>query len=282
MTDGIGTAGAASGAGAGQGGGAQDGGGQQAPWYSAIQGLSDDARNWVVGKGFQDPASALASAASAEKLLRERNVIPAPNLDKLDDWEGWTTLGWTPKRDDYKIAPKELPKGVEYSKAMEAKFLDLAHSQRIPAKRAEALLNGMLDMMVGELDAVGARGLKTLDETRTALQGEWGDKYESNLVRAQAAARAFGIELQDVAQLNKIMGDAKLVKAFARLGSLLDEDTLKGGAASGQSRGQGGLDAARAEQERLRNDPAFAARLRKGDRAAIEQWQALSDRIAKG
>lgn len=250
-------AGGAGGAGAGAGG-AGAGGGDQ-PFYHAF-GLDDDSRAFIAGKDFKTPADLVKSAMSADKLARERNVIPAPDLAKLGEWDGFEKLGWTKDLAAYKIESPKVPEGVPYDKGMEAAFIKAMHEQRVPPTQAKGMLDFMVGLLAKETEAKTAQGARQLADLQTALRTEWGGNYDANNDMAQRAARALGLGLEDASQLEKITGAPGLMKLFQKVGALMGEDVLKGGSA----RGGGAMtpDQAQAEQNRLEADPEFINSLR--------------------
>lgn len=276
-----GGAGGAGGAGAGgaAGGTGGAGGGGDQPFYHAF-GLDDDSRAFIAGKDFKTPADLVKSAMSADKLARERNVIPAPDLAKLNEWDGFEKLGWTKDPAAYKIESPKVPDGVPYDKGMEAAFIKAMHEQRVPPTQAKGMLDFMVGLLAKETEAKTAKGARELADLQTALRTEWGANYDANNDMAQRAARFLGIGLEDASQLEKITGSPGLLKMFQKMGALMGEDVLKGGSA----RSGGGMtpDQAQAEQNRLEADPEFLNSLRdprhpqhKDNKARREQLIAL-------
>ena len=256
MTDENTQDGGAGGGGGGQGG--AQGGGQQASWYEPL-GFDEGQRAFIAGKGYQSAGDLVKSAMDFERIARERNVIPKPDADpaKRLEWEGWKELGWNPDRAQYKVDPVTVPDGKSYDAKIEQAFLDAAHSARVPASQAKAILDAVAKYGFDAQEAERARGAQSLQETEGALKTEWGANFEANKAAAVQAAKFMGIGAEDASALEKITGAPGLLKFFAKLGGMLAEDTLKGG--GGGAGGGGGMtpDGARAERQRLASDPQW-------------------------
>lgn len=251
-------------AGGGQAGGGAGGGGGGDDWYAPL-GLDDGARQFIAGKGFTSAAEWAKSHMEADRLVRERNVLPAPDADpaKRGEWPGWEALGWSKDRAKYTVEPVKVPEGKHYSGEMEKAFLDAAHEARVPASAAKAILDKVANFGFAAQDAQVASGAKALADVKDALKKEWGNDYGVNEERARAAAKHLGLGAEDASQLEKIVGAPGLLKLFAKIGAMLGEDTLKGGAAGGGS-GGGGLtpDGAAAEMNRLAADKEWTRSMR--------------------
>jgi hypothetical protein len=127
--------------------------------------------------------------------------------------EGATAEEWTAWR--AAIGAPETPEGYEIGDDDNAKALAaLLHKHNIPTAAAK------------ELTAVeAARAAKEAEETKAytdgqvaLLKAEWGDKLGENTQKADAAAKALGVNLDEV-------GDAALIKVFAKLHTWMAQDT---------------------------------------------------------
>lgn len=240
-------------------GGAGGGGGSSEPWYAPF-GLDDDARAFLAGKGFSNMADQVKSAMSADRLVRERNVMHVPDADpvKRKEWDGFEKLGWVRDRDQYAVdRPKAPDDSLSYDEGMEKAFLDAAHGARVPTWAAKEILDAVAGYgFKAQQDALANAALESqkLNET---LDREWGANAPAQRERARAAATYLGVGAEDASQLEKIVGAPALVKMFAKLGEMLGEDTLKGGASGGAARSGMSPDGARAEMQRLQADKDF-------------------------
>lgn len=230
-------------------------------WYRSF-GLDDTANAFIAGKGFTNIADLVKSGMEADRLVRDRNIMAAPDPDptKRRDWDGFERLGWTQKREDYRIESPKAPEGFDYNTDAEKQFLDAAHAARIPTWQAQELLNAMADYGFKAQDKAISEAALENKRLNEALDKEWGKDAPVMRERARAAAAYMGVGADDAAQLEKAIGAPGLVKFFAKLGAMLGEDTIKGGAAGGAARTLG-VDSARAEMDRLKADRVFAKSL---------------------
>ena len=273
-SDGAGGAGAGGEGGAGAGGGGAAGGQQTggqggqagggasggAPKpFHADWGLDTSAAEFIAGKGFASPAELVKSALNADKLVRDRNVIPAPDAAKLADWEGWEKMGWTRDPAGYKLADAQVPEGLTYSKDMDGAFAKLAHEARLPPALASQVRDGLLTMLKSEQDALANRGAAETRQLQQQLRQEWGSQYDANMELARRAAQASGINVQDAATLSKLTDAPGVLKLFQRLGESMSEDALKGG--GGGRNFNMTPEQAAAEQRKLSADRDFMSKL---------------------
>lgn len=241
------------------------GGGAAEPWYGGL-GLDDAGKQFVAGKGFTSPAELIRSHMEADRLVRDRNVLPAPDADpaKRADWAGWKSLGWEPDRGKYSVEPVKVPDGRNYDSAMEKAFLDAAHEARIPASAAKMVLDKVAEFGFSAQQQHEARSASELQQADQALRARWGRDYDTNRERARSAAQYLGVGAEDVSELEKIVGAPRVADLFAKIGGMLGEDTLKGGSPGGGARGGGGMtpEGAAAERARLAADTEFMRSMR--------------------
>lgn len=225
------------------------------PFYDGWK-LDAAAQDFVTGKGFKSPEDLVKSALTADKMARDRNVIAAPDLKDLTNWEGWDKLGWTREIADYKVPEAKPPGGLAYDKGIESEFVKLAHEARVPVSQATALRDGLLGLMAKQVEAQTAAGARAQSELQAALKAEWGRDFDAKRDLAARAAKALGVDLVTSAQLESFTGAPGLLKLFAKVGESLSEDTLRGGDAGRNAMGMS-PEAASAEQRRLESDPDF-------------------------
>ncbi len=98
------------------------------------------------------------------------------------------------------------------------------------------MLDGVTQYFVDSIGAVDASGAKALQELETKLKADWGRDYDAKIETSKRAARHLGVGLEDHAELDKIVGNVRLVQIFEKIGAMLGEDTLvdTGGGSTGQ------------------------------------------------
>lgn len=224
--------GAGGGNAAGAGAAAAGAGGQQqqvdkGPWYTgADYGFDADTQRFFEGKNYPDAKTALSSLRHADQLARDRNVMAKPDMTKLGEWEGWESLGWKKDLKDYAVAKPQLKEGQILDEALFSSFTQDAHDLRIPLPAAQELFNRQFTkayQRLGEQDAAAGDARRDLDQK---LRGEWGDQYDMRVDRSKRAMRAFGVGMDDAAELERSIGSVRMVKLFDNLALKLGEDAL--------------------------------------------------------
>jgi len=286
--DGGAAAAAAAAAAAGANGAGANGGGD--PWYQphvASGKLDKETLAWLDGKKFPSDIDALKSGALADKMVRDRNVIPRPNKDKLGEWEGWSALGFDPDKNKYAatIKPPKLPNDAPHDAALFDAFVGFAHELKAPPAIAEGLIQKMSDFVNGRLSALASDGIKAREKLDGELHKEWGTDYDVKVEGAIRAAKAFGLTADASSDLEKIIGAPALLKFLDGLGAKLGEGGLV------QNDGLGGTGAltpasAEAELRRIEADKdfmrAFTNSRDPGYKDAKAKWQRLTEIAAKG
>lgn len=240
----------------GGGGGQQSGGdGKGGPWYAA-GGLDTESAKWIDDQGYSDMPALVKAARSHQQLARDRNAIKRWDPKAIDKWEGWKELGVTDKPEDYKFDKPTAPDGMTFPEKMFDDFRKDAHALKIPPAMAGALFSKTFGHIIEGIKELEANGAKSAAELDTKLKEEWGGSYEAKKELARRAWKAFGIGLDDSAELEKVIGAARLVKLGHMLGEKIGEDKLVDGKGGG---GFGGMskEQAGAERRRLEGDAAW-------------------------
>lgn len=193
----------------------------------------------LAGKKYPDVKTALRSGIEAEGLARSRNVIEAPDPKNLKAWKGWEQLGWTPEAEKYVLADTKGADGVVPNMALRDVARKIAHEQRVPLAATQAIVDGVTLEVAKQHRATLANGEKSYADAQTALDAKWGADKPAKIELGRAAMRAFGVGMDDVAELQRVLGkdgDDKLaaprvVELFAKIGewAKLNEHALPDG-----------------------------------------------------
>lgn len=238
--------------------------GAAAAWYESKDlGLEDELKTYYAGKQYPDLKTALKSGREAENLARSRNVLEKPDPKKLTEWKGWTELGWTEDPAKYEIkAPDEKALRFKYDGELWGEFRKFAHENRIPLPAAQAIHDKMIEFWGKRMDALEAQGASAIRETEEALDKEWGADKERNREIARRAAKTFDIGIEDMAELDKVIGSPRLLKMFHAIGAKLGEASLVGDDARGGAGAPGTVAEIEAELNRLEADKDFLEALK--------------------
>lgn len=276
--------------GGGGGGGGGDGGGL---WYEPYRAkIKPETLAYLDGKKFQSIEAALDSGALSDRQARERNVIPAPNKEKLGEWEGWNVLGYDPDRAKYGagIKPPKQPNGAKHDEALHDALINAGHKHRAPPAIVEAIAQEMSDVVNARLSEFAAKGVKLNEDVEKALRDELGTGYDTAVEQARRAAKQLGIGVEDAGELVKIFGNGDNIKGNVRLrrmliklgkglgeGKLVDDEGAGGGATTPAT--------AMAELRRLQGDADFQKIFQDSRHPQYKdykaRWQALTETAAK-
>lgn len=239
--------GADKGAGGGAGAGSDKGGGD--PWYMAADYAFDDAtQRFFAGKNYPDQKTALTSLRQADELARARNVVPKPDPKNPQGWEGFTELGWTPDKTQYKFDAPKLADGDIHDDNAFTKFQGVAHELRLAPWQAKGVYDAMHkvsnDAIKGFRDA-GATANRELD---AKLREKWGPNFDQKKELATRAFSFFKVDGISGAMMDQVMGAPQMVELFEKIGTAMGEDKL----ITGDGSGMGSKTPATARAERLR------------------------------
>jgi hypothetical protein len=266
--------------GAGAGGGGE-------PWYKPLN-LAPENVAFIEERKFPDLNTAFQTARESHRMASSRNVLERPAEGKINEWKGWSELGWKEKPEEYQFkalddkAKQEL--GFEYDSALWDHMRQVAHKHRVPLHQAQAIHDDMLGFVKQRVGDTTAQGALKSQELATALKTEWGADYERKTEIAKRTAKVLGFNMDDLAQVEKFVGAPTLLRKFAMIGEKLGEANLVGGADSGGGDLPASVEGIRASinafkadenKRRAMGDPMHA------QHAAVKaEWQKLIERLA--
>jgi hypothetical protein len=167
----------------------------------------------------------------------------------------------------------QLPQGVTYDESLEKAALPVAHKLGLTPQQ----LQGLLDFYAGHQGqsfqtAMRGRGDEQLQSVGQ-LQQEWGPTYDAKVSQAARAARYFGGQsLVNFLNESGMGNNPELVRTFAKIGSMMTEDTLKIGKSQGFSMTP---DEARREANKLMASEAYTKRDHPEHGSVVEHVQHL-------
>ncbi|MEN9592126.1 MAG: hypothetical protein RJA21_585 [Gemmatimonadota bacterium] len=236
--------------------------------------LPPELRQLVETKGYRSPADVVQAYAHAQRAIGA-GKIPLPR-DGVWDEVARERLGIPPEPAGYPLARPEMPEGVSWDDAFEKAALPVAHKLGLTPHQVQ----GLMDFYAGHQAETFATVGRTRNDAETrasdALRNEWGPDYGMKLSQAARAARYFGGE-DLVSFLNEsgAGNNPHLIRAFARAGASLAEDTLKGDAGPVQGLAPG--DAIRKARE-LMAKPAYVKRDHPEHFDLVEQVRTMFER----
>lgn len=203
-------------------------------------GLSDELKTAIASKGFKGPGDVTQAWFHAQKAIGA-DKIPMPK-DGVWDPVAREKLGIPADPTGYKLTKPTMPEGLKWDETFEQAALPVAHKLGLTPAQVSGLMEfyaghqGATFKTASEAQSAAALAAETTQaEALGALKTEWGLKFDPNLALASKAVQQIGGE-KLVAALNEsgFGNNIELVKAFAKIGAMLGEDTLtSGGAAKG-------------------------------------------------
>lgn len=112
----------------------------------------------------------------------------------------------------------------------------------IPVEQAKALTTEWNAAQAAQV----AAHQQQVQQEMTALKGEWGGQYETNVELGRRTMRTFGIAPEVIDKISGQLGDVQTLRVFHRIGQGLSEGTLNPGSSGGSEAGSVDPDAARA------------------------------------
>jgi hypothetical protein len=236
--------------------------------------LTPDLKQLVETKGYKSPADVVQAYAHAQRAIGA-DKIPAPK-DGVWDETARAKLGIPRSPDGYELRRPDLPQGVAYYEAFEKAALPIAHKLGLTPQQVQ----GLLDFYAGHQSQSFQSSLKGRldDESQSVglLQQEWGPSYNTKVAQAARAARYFGGQpLIEFLNQSGVGNNPELVRAFAKIGSMMTEDSLKIGRAQGFSITP---EEARREAQKLMAKEAYTNRNHPEHAATLEHVQQLFER----
>lgn len=240
-------------------------------WTSA---LTPELKQLVETKGYKTPADVVQAYAHAQRAIGAEK-IPLPKDGVWDD-VARAKLGIPRAPDGYQLTRPQLPDGIAYDETFEKAALPVAHKLGLTPRQVQ----GLLEFYAGHQSQTFQSAMRGRIDDETAsvgqLQQEWGPSYDTKVATAARAARYFGGQgLIDFLNQSGAGNHPELVRAFAKVGSMMTEDTLKIGKAHGFSITP---EEARREAQKLMAKDAYMKRDHPEHEATVEQVQQLFER----
>lgn len=261
---------------AGAGNGATGSAGQPAPdWQSPFD---EGTRGYIANKGWKEPGHLLESYRNLEKAFGASpdQVIRLPKADDPQATDAmnriYDQLGRPKTPDAYKL---EIPKengSPEFAKAASETF----HKLGLSEKQGQELVKWWNEQQANTMKVAGEQKTMAVNDSKVALQKEWGAAHEQNLGLAKRAAKEFGVPGAVIDALDSHMGYNGVMKFFHNIGSKLGSE---GNFHSGNTpAGNGSLTPVQAQSKiaELRNDKQWVSRYLAGDSSARTEMEKLN------
>lgn len=272
------------GAGTGDAGGAAGAG--EKPWFD---GLDAEVKGYVTTRGLdkKNPTEAFVEAYKSHKEAEKfvgapaNEVIRLPKEANAPEWQQvHERLGKPKDAKDYDFAAVKRAGDKPLDQALTDTLRQAAFDANLNKDGATRVATALVKHLDGIDSAVAAAEADKLATEKATLKKNWGTNEAANMVVAQAAVRALGVEPEAVAALEKAVGYAKVMDMFRNIGSKIGEDKFVSITRPG---GPGTMtrDEAVAEKATLKSDKAWVDRYLAGGTEEKRKLETL-DRIIVG
>lgn len=256
-----------------------------APAPTWRDGLAAEFKDLPAIKDYADVNALVKSHVNLQQKLGS-NPLKMPKEDaKPEEWnEFYKSLGRPDTIEGYELPEAKLPAGLPEDKEFKTAFMQHFHDEGLTKKQANGLYNKYMAHSAKSFEAYQSKKVLDRQAATQKLQGEWKDKYDNNMVQAQAVIRTFGSpELVQWLEETGNGDEPSFAKLFYNISTTLFEDKAAG-AGPGQM-GEIKGEAAVAEKNTLIKDPEFMKAWNDTNhpnhKAAVLKWQDVHQRIHK-
>lgn len=254
------------------------------PWYD---GKADaETTGYWQNKGWKadDPVTIALEATKAAREAQKFVGVPADQLIRLPkdakDEAGWNAvwgrLGKPKEAKEYDFSAVKRADGTAIDEAFAETIRQTAFANHVPKDAATAFAQSVVKHLEGSEVSKAAELASKVGEQKANLAKSWGPKAEENLLTAKQGARRLGVSPEEIAALEKTVGYDKVMEMFRKIGAGTSEDSFVEGKAPGSAKT---AESAQARLNELMADPAWGARLTKGDAEAKREFNALTEQI---
>jgi hypothetical protein len=212
----------------------------------------------------------------AERLIR----LPANMTDREAMKPVWQKLGAPTDAKDYDFSAVKNAAGEVINPKLADAIRGVAAELSLPKDAAPAVASAIIKHLDGLNAETTALSTEALNKERDALKANWGNNFEAHKVVAKAGAAKLGIDPEAVEALEKVVGYAKVMEAFRRVGALSGEDKFFDGGPNNP--GTMTREQAVARKAELQRDAEWSKRYLAGGSAEGREMQALITIIAGG
>lgn len=221
----------------------------------------------------------LASAHySLQQLLGKKAnaILPINETSKPEEIAAYRkALGIPEKADGYNLKPEKLPDGVGWNDDNGKALAELALKHNVPPAAMKELVGFLLEGRSKEhqasILAANQENERKNQVNVKSLQDFWKGDFDKNIQLAKRAAITAGADPNHAS-----FADPEIVKAFARVGSMISEDKLVRGDIGGE--GHFNSPGAMAKDIQTNKLNPMYARYHAGDQDVVDHVRALNRR----
>jgi hypothetical protein len=237
------------------------------------------------GLKLEDPIAIALDMTKAAREAQKFVGVPPDRLvrlpEKPSDEAGWNAvyqrLGAPADPKEYDFSAVKRADGAVPDAALLDTMRATAAALRVAKDKAPDLANAVVKYLDGQKAETAAVAAAKLATEKADLAKSWGPNAEMNKLQAIQGAKRLGVDPDTVTQLENVVGYAKIMEMFRKIGAGTTEETFVEGGGTGAPVTAG---AAQARLNELMNDAAWGKRLLSGDAAAVREFNALTQQVA--
>jgi hypothetical protein len=190
-------------------------------WFES---LDEDVRGEPLLKGFKDVRSMAKSLVHAQRMVGKDKIVVPDKHATDEQWkEIYTKLGLPESPDEYEV---EVDDELLNESDVKELLADLYGAGVLP-KQAQAIVSRMEQQVAAQREQLSAQMEQEEAAAVELLQKEWGENFNSNITRAQAAVKEYGGEqMMSRIDASGLGNDPEFIKMMAKVGMTLREDVL--------------------------------------------------------
>ena len=235
-----------------------------------LDGFKEENRSFVQEKGYKsvdDMVTALKGLSQFEgKDLSNMVSLPTDKSTAEEIAAFYGKLGCPEKPEGYVFGKND----TEFAKSI----APILQESGITQTQLDVLMPKWNEFINAQNQAAEQQLVSDNEKATKDLKNEWGNDYDANIDLAKKATKALGFSADEIDSICKVKGSAWVYKTMAKFGKAFSDDTIKGVGASAQPNLSNPKEAL-ARIERLKHDSNFAARIAKGEEAALKEWEML-------
>lgn len=256
------------------------------PSTNWFDGADADTLGYLQNRGWDklDAKTAAFNAAKAHREAEKLIGVPADKIVRLpkdaNDAEGWsklrTQLGVPADAKGYDFSAVKFADGTalddEFTGTLSAALL----KSDVAKDKAPEIAQAIVKFMESAEGATSGEEAAALATQKDALKANWGNNYNANLIVAQNAFRALGVETAAVQALEKVVGYDKVMDLFRNIGSRIGEDSFVRSTAPGNTGGPMTREQATATLDERLRDTIWTGKLNAGDSSTVREFDNLT------
>lgn len=182
----------------------------------------------TAARKFKDPEAMLRSYVSLEQKMGRSVELPNKDAGPEEIERFYSCLGRPETPDGYDVRRPDLPDALaptEADAAREKSFLTAMHKSGATPAAVQAAFDWYYDQARALLESGRAAAEEESQAREAELRRVWGRDYERNNGLAKRALREFaGPAGAD--RLSALMGQAEVLRIFAKIGQRIGEDAM--------------------------------------------------------